>query len=356
MLGIDPRAARYTWTAALVLLLLAVVYLLRTTLFVFIVALLFAYLLAPLVDIIDRLLPTSRTRTPALAIAYVIFIALLFVAITQIGSRIVEQASSFSKSLPALLAKWQQPVPEAPESVNSFKAEVIQKVQETLTKSSGDIIAALPRAGAKILSVASDLVHVVIVPILAFFFLKDGRTIRQHILEMVEDKPWRNALDDLLADANLLLARYMRAIMLLSLATFTSFSVFFTILGIPYSFLLAALAGVFEFIPMIGPLTAGVLILIVTGVSGGPVVSALVFLLLYRLFQDYVLSPFLMRAGMELHPLVVLFGVFAGAELAGVPGAFLSVPVLALIRVFYSRVRKARLASHLSSVDTVRTL
>ena len=79
MLGIDTRAARYTWTAALVLLFLCLVYLMRTTLFVFIVALLFGYLLSPLVNVIDRLLPGKRTRTPALAIAYLIFLAVLFV-------------------------------------------------------------------------------------------------------------------------------------------------------------------------------------------------------------------------------------------------------------------------------------
>jgi len=54
-----------------------------------------------------------------------------------------------------------------------------------------------------------------------------------------------------------------------------------------------------------------------------------------------------MRAGTEVHPLLVLFGVFAGSELAGVPGAFLSVPVLALIRIVYKRIRQQRLASGL---------
>jgi predicted PurR-regulated permease PerM len=161
--------------------------------------------------------------------------------------------------------------------------------------------------------------------------------------------------NDLLADVNLLLAHYMRAILLLSLATFTSYSIFFTILGVPYSFLLAALAGTLEFIPMIGPFTAGVVILIVTAVSGGPVLSALIFLLVYRVFQDYVLSPQLMGAGVELHPLFVLFGVFAGAEIAGIPGAFLSVPVLALMRIFYRRIRKAHITTQLAEVEPVRT-
>jgi predicted PurR-regulated permease PerM len=355
MLGIDKRAAQYTWTAALVLLLLWLVYQARTTLFVFIVALLFAYLLAPLVNVIDRLLPASRTRTPALAVAYLIFIGALYVAVTQIGARIFEQANSFGKSVPALLAKWQQPSTTASPEVNSFKAHIIQRVQEQVSKSSGDIIAEIPRAGVKILSVASNLIFVVIVPILGFFFLKDGRDISKQFVEMVEDGSRRALLDDLLADTSLLLAHYMRAILLLSLAAFTAYSIFFTILGIPYSFLLAALAGTLEFIPMIGPLTAGTVILIVTGVSGGPLLSALLFLIVYRLIQDYVLSPQLMGAGVELHPLFVLFGVFAGAEIAGIPGAFLSVPVLAIVRIVYRRIRQVRVLARPPAVKPVPT-
>jgi predicted PurR-regulated permease PerM len=103
-----------------------------------------------------------------------------------------------------------------------------------------------------------------------------------------------------------------------------------------------------EFIPMIGPLTASVLILLVVGVAGSHVLTVLIFLPIYRIFQDSVLSPHLMEKGVELHPLLVLFGVFAGAEIAGVPGTFLSVPVLALLRILYLRIRKARLSTQLA--------
>jgi predicted PurR-regulated permease PerM len=345
MLGIDARAARYTWTAAFVLLLLWLVYMMRTTLFVFIVALLFGYLLAPLVDVIDRFLPGKRTRTPALAIAYVIFVAVLFGGITQIGSRAVEEATSLAKSMPDKLARFEQPNDSLPASVNAFKAQIVQRVEDQLSKSSGDIISSLPRAGAKLLSVAGNLVYLVLVPILGFFFLKDGREMRQRFLEMIDDDRRRAMMDDLLVDVDLLLAHYMRALLILSLATFTSYSIFFSILHVPYSILLAALAGMLEFIPTIGTFSACAIIVIVTAVSGGPVVGAIIFLILYRVFQDYVLSPLLMRAGVQLPPLLVLFGIFAGAELAGVPGAFLSVPVLALVRVIYQRIRQQRLAA-----------
>ncbi len=61
----------------------------------------------------------------------------------------------------------------------------------------------------------------------------------------------------------------------------------------------------------------------------------IVYLGIYRMFQDYVLSPHLMSQGVELHPLLIIFGVFAGGEIGGIAGVFLSVPVLALIRLLY---------------------
>jgi predicted PurR-regulated permease PerM len=60
----------------------------------------------------------------------------------------------------------------------------------------------------------------------------------------------------------------------------------------------------------------------------------------YRIFQDYVLNPYLMSAGVEIHPLLVLFGVLAGEEIAGVPGMFFSVPLIAALRVILVRLSK----------------
>jgi predicted PurR-regulated permease PerM len=89
MLGIDSRAARSTWTAALVVLALWLVYLVRSTLYIFILAVLFAYLLAPLVNLLDRLLPTRATRTLALALAYVLLVGLVAVGAIVVGTKVV---------------------------------------------------------------------------------------------------------------------------------------------------------------------------------------------------------------------------------------------------------------------------
>ena len=70
----------------------------------------------------------------------------------------------------------------------------------------------------------------------------------------------------------------------------------------------------------------------------------MIFLAVYRVFQDYVLSPYLMSSGVEIHPLLVLFGVLAGEQIGGVPGMFFSVPIMAALRVIFVRLRRQRRA------------
>ena len=334
MLGIDSRAARSTWTAALVVLALWLVYLVRSTLLIFILAVLFAYLLAPLVNLLDRLLPTSPTRTPALLLAYVLLVGLVAVGAIVLGTKVVEQATQLASVFPQ---KFQG-------LVDSFQANVPDSLKTEVAARSNDLFAALPQFGLKFLTLASNLIYVVIIPVLAFFFLKDGAVIRDHVLALVEPGPRHKLLDEVLADIHLLLAHYMRALVLVSAATFTVYSIFFSVLGMPFAILLGALGAVLEFIPTLGPVAAVAIILLVAAVTGGHLLAILIFVVAFRMLQDYIVSPHLMGQGVELHPLLVLFGVFAGAEVAGIPGAFLSVPVLALARVMYLRVRRARIS------------
>jgi predicted PurR-regulated permease PerM len=350
MLGLDRRAARYTWTAALILILLLTVYLIRSTLFVFIVALLFAYLLSPLVDFLDRVLPASRTRTPALVVAYLILVGLIVFGGFELGTRVVEQANALVKKLPDLLGKaiGAGPMPTGPRSLTE---SVLGNLQSQIRQHANDIVSYLPKAGMTALSIVGNMIFIIVVPILSFFFLKDGRMMRQQVLDLFEDGPRRDLLEDVARDVNILLIQYMRALLILSLATFTAFSFFFSFTGVPYPLLLAGFAALLEFIPVVGPLAAAVTILLVAGVSGyGHILWILVFLGLYRIFQDYILSPRLLSAGVELHPLLVIFGVFAGGEIGGVPGTFLSVPTLALARVLYRRLEKARHTTEVSEL------
>ena len=185
MLGIDSRAARYTWTAALVLLLFGVVYLMRDTIFVFLIALLLAYLLYPLMDFIDRFLP-SRRRTEALAITYLLMIGILVTFGVFVGSAVAEQATNLAKQTPAFLHRIEQAPTPGPGAVRSLKDQFIGGVQGQITQHYNEIASLVPKWTLRVLAASGNLLYVVVVPILSFFILRDGRTIRDNFLEMFD--------------------------------------------------------------------------------------------------------------------------------------------------------------------------
>ena len=341
MLGLDRRAARYTWTVVFVFLLLGLVYLIRETLFIFAVALLFAYLLWPLVNYLDERLP-GRSRVSALAIVYCSLVGLLIVVGIEIGSRVVLEANTLAARVPELLVNLEQSVePLVLPAVQTVKETLFSTLRKQLVAHSRELLSLLPNAALNVLSHAGSLVVIILVPILSFFILKDGRAIRRSMLGILTDGSRRDMIQDIAADVHLLLAQYMRALVLLAAAAFVAYGAFFSLIGVPYGILLAAIAFPLEFIPMLGPLAAAVIILMVAGLSGfHHLLWILVFLAVFRVFQDYVLSPHLLSAGTELHPLVVIFGVLAGGQIAGIMGSFLSVPVLATLRIVYRQLQK----------------
>jgi predicted PurR-regulated permease PerM len=251
---------------------------------------------------------------------------------TDKNSGVVQQANDLARTFPNTIKNWE----------TAFQNQVPDSLKTELTTRVNSIIGSLPGYGLQFLSLLGNLIYVVIIPILAFLCLKDGALVKEHIVSFVEPGPQQTLLNHILADMDLVLAHYMRALVLLSASTFTCYSLFLTIVGVPYGILLGVMAALLEFIPVVGPLAAGIVVFGVGGISSGHALAVLIFLVIFRLFQDYVVSPHLMGQGVELHPLLVLFGVFAGAELAGVAGTFLSVPVLALVRVLYRRMYQAR--------------
>jgi predicted PurR-regulated permease PerM len=343
MLGFDARAARITWSVFLVGLLLVVVYYIRSVLLVFVLAILLAYLLSPVVKLVDRFIPYPRSRIYALALVYVLLVAILIGGGILVGSQVAQEASNLASGFPKLVEglkqKLDDPMPAWSEPV---RHSILAQLNERGRSLSADVLPVLQEIGAQAVSLLRGaVVALVLIPVLSFLFLKDGRQLREQVLALLGVR--RPLWEDVAADLHTLLGQFMRAVVILSLVTLVVYSVFFVIIGLPYPVLLASVAALLEFVPVVGPVTAAVIIVLAAAFSGGGhMVAVLVFLVAARMFQDYFVSPHLMSSRVKLHPLLVIFGALAGGALAGIPGMFLSVPVLATLRVVYVRVRKAR--------------
>jgi predicted PurR-regulated permease PerM len=341
MFGIDERVARYTWTIIAMLMVLAILDKIYDTVFAFIVAVLFAYLLSPIVEYLNRRLP-GRSRVPALAIVYVVLVGLVIWGLFEVVTRALAEASVLAAKLPGLLSKFEQSRGLRAGSA-SLRSAILAELSKQLAEHSNALASIAPKAALKAVSLARDLAFLILVPILSFFFLKDGAEMRDFILNMAPEGARRRQLEEIGTDLHVLLVQYMRALIILAGIAFGAFASFFSLIKVPYAILLAAIEFPLEIIPVVGPFIGFVMVTLVAIFSGyHHVWWVVIFMGVFRMVQDYGISPRLMSAEMELHPLVVIFGVLAGAQLAGVIGSFLSVPVLSGLRIVYFRLRRRR--------------
>ncbi|PYX10479.1 MAG: hypothetical protein DMG88_02580 [Acidobacteria bacterium] len=175
---------------------------------------------------------------------------------------------------------------------------------------------------------------------LAAFFLKDARSFSGVRLSFVNWRPQREFMEGVLGDLNQLLAHFIRAQLTLAALSMLVYTAFMASMRVPYALVLGTAGGIMEFIPVVGPLVAALLIIGVALLMSYPHwLVLLVFLGGWRMVQDYVISPRIMGRSMELHPLAAIFGVLAGGEIAGVLGIYLSIPVMASLRIVWRRWR-----------------
>ena len=344
MFGLNFNVARATWTVLFICGLVALVWLLRDVLFLLTVALFFSYMMAPVVGLVERRLPKSmeKARKLALLLVYVALLAIMVTGVSWVVGQALEQGLGLTKKIPELAKNQQEMLLRFPLPgwLEPARASLLEWAQHLLEGGFEQFLPFLKTISGQLLSGLGSVVPFLLVPVFAFFFLKDSHVISGAILGRFP-VVGRAFVATIFYDLHGLISRYIRSVVLLSLATFVSYELFFFTTGVPYSILLSTMAAVLEFVPVVGPLSAGITAVLVAGLSGYEHVGWLfAFLVIYRLFLDYVLQPWLMSEGIELHPLLVLVGILAGEQLAGIAGMFLSIPTVAALRIVYLRLEE----------------
>lgn len=344
MLALDPRAARITWTVFVAAGILGLIYLLRGLLLLLAFSLFFAYLIFPLVRLCERWVPLVHGRTRAIALVYLLLLLGLGAAGASIGPRLTRELAGLADQLPEMSQQIESgEIVTRLLGARGWEGDRTRELGRFVQAHAGEIIGYAQRAAAAFLRWASGAWVVVLVPIFAFFILKDVERFTAGVGTLIKGQAERRLWADIAADINALLGEYVRALIFLSLITFVVWSLLFFAAGVPYALVLAAIGGGLEFIPVIGPLAGGVIVVGVALFSGYPHPWLLIgFVLLWRLVQDYASSPLVMGRGIELHPALVIFGVIAGGEIGGPAGMFLSIPAIAGLRVVWRRLRAFR--------------
>ena len=338
MLLTDSRTARALVTVLLFALVLGFLYVARATLIAFLFAIFFAYLMSPLVNRLEGVL---RGRVRAIAVIYSLLIVLVVLFFVVVGPKVTREGAKLGQSLPALLTQLSSgQIAQQLGSEHGWNTKTTELAQSFLVSHSDEITQLAQRVGLRVADVAKQAWLFFVVPLLSIFFLKDGRNFSDFLLSAIQSRPQREFLENVLNDLNQMLAHFIRAQLTLAALTLLMYSAVLGILRVPYALVLGTMGGVLEFVPVVGPLAAALVIMgVALLMSYKHWLILVIFLGLWRLLQDYVSSPRIMGESMELHPLAAIFGVMAGGEVAGILGVYLSIPVMAGLRIVFRRWR-----------------
>jgi predicted PurR-regulated permease PerM len=335
MAFLDRRTVSVLCTILSFAVVLSLLWLARLPVIAFIFALFFAQLLEPVVARLESRLGFRRGR--AVAITYLaIVLALVIFAIT-VGPIIWQQGQKLAETLPGLLENvrsgniaWQV----GQQQGWSYQTEM--RIQRWLVLHQEDIARYAKDVTLRLEQLGSNLLWVLLVPVMAVFFLKDRPQLRASLLEYTGASQNRVFLESVLDDLDTMLAQYVRAQLLLAFFGFVAYFIFLLVARFPYAPAVAAIGGVLEFIPFIGPLLTLAILMSIAVLTGYPHwLLILAFWVIWRGVQDYINTPRVMGEGLDLHPLLTIFAILVGGEIGGVLGLYLSIPAVATARILW---------------------
>jgi predicted PurR-regulated permease PerM len=334
----DGRAGRVLLTTFFFILLIGLLWYARETITLFLFAILFAYFLAPAVSRLER---PMRGRSWAIVMVYAIWIGALVIVGFIAGPKIGNEGKELVTSLPSLLNRIASgQLIRAFGAAHHIRPAVINQVQSYMMAHRSEILGYGQALAGKLAAPATHIWWLVLIPILSVFFLKQGETIVLATIALGRSTRERGLIRSLLADMHIMLGSYILAQIILALLTLTAYTLYLSLSGAPFAFILGPIGGALEFIPVVGPAIGAVTIFLIALLSGYPhMVWLFLFLGTWRVIQDYVNAPRIMGRRVEINPLLQIFAVLVGGEVGGVVGALVAVPVVATLRILAQHIR-----------------
>ncbi len=300
---------------------------------------LFSILLLPVAAFFENKLRLPRSA--ASMIAVVLLITLIGVLIYVIGSQIAD-----------LLKEWPQFQAQIKSSLWEFRGWVQDNFHITRGKqlrvaneATSKVLAPDTAAvGATVLSVSAILLFLVFTFIYTFFFLL-YRTLIMKFLESVFLKENKATVYEIMEEVQYMIRKYITGLLIEMGIVAIGVSTAFTCMGVRYAILLGLLTGVLNIIPYVGIFTALVLSAIVTlGTSpdSTQAIWVIATLVATHLIDSNVLLPLVVGSKVRINALITVLGVFAGEMIWGIPGMFLSIPCIAVLKIIFDRVESLK--------------
>lgn len=326
----------------------AILYAMSSFLFPILLAIGLAFALYPLSRAFVRLqlgktgMHPSRVAAIVLAfIASAIFMGIVisFVVLPLFGqiNELIVKLPEYSEQMQgeSLLRILKDPsagVPMLPSNLEGLLNDAINSIMGFLT----NVVRNLLNSTVQLVA---NLVGLIVVPFLAFYFLKDWKVLCNMITDLFTPGA-RPKASRVLANIGIAISSYVEGLWKLSLLSALSVTIVLLILGVPYPLVFGLIALLAETIPVIGPIISAIPAIFVayTSTTAHTAFVLAIFYIVYYTVDSQVLQPVIMGKKIKLHPVVILLALMIGGKLFGILGMLFAMPVAAVYRVLYDEL------------------
>ncbi len=296
----------------------------------FILAAIFAYIINPLVSFLSE--KTRLPRTISIIAIFLFIIGFLLFGSIILSKRVLEESFQLQRFAHNLIKTANSQVGILPDWTRPALEDALHSLNES--KFLALSLSIVPRA-------FSGVISFVIFIFAGFFFLKEGRSFVDKILNFIPND-YKIEVEILIRKLNSVFGSYLRGQLFLVFFVSSVLFIALSILGVKFALVLAIFSGFAEIIPLVGPIVAATVAAFTAFITQSSnfyftpthlvfIVIAIYFVL--RQFEDYFVAPYIMGKITNLHPLVILFAVLAGGHIAGILGLILAVPVAGMVRI-----------------------
>ena len=300
---------------------------------------LFSILLLPLAGFMERRLRFKR------GLASILSVLMLLGTVSLIVYVIAVQLSSLSDDWPQFKMQLNSSFTNLQHWVSdTFHIKVSKQLAYANTAMGKLLDSGTTVLGGTILSLSSFLLFLVFTFIYTFFFLNYRRLIRTFLVHVFLEE---NALvvNDIIEKVQQILRKYIIGLFFEMCIVAAVVCIAFWMLGIKYAMLLGLITGLFNIIPYIGIFTAmllSVLITFATGAAAGKLLLVITSILITHLVDSNILLPVIVGSKVKINPLITVLGVVLGEMIWGISGMFLSIPVIAVLKIIFDRVESLK--------------
>lgn len=301
-----------------------------------ILGIIFAYVLAPVCDMLERKMP----RIIAILVVFLgmlSFLSLFFIFfIPNFIDEVIVMAERFPilmESVKSILGKTQISMEELgiPDGIRD---SIIDYADAFQGKATSLVTTMLDR-------VVSSLAHIpslLIVPVLSFYFLKDREYFSQILKNIIPLNSRRHILQ-VAFEVNHILHQFIRGELFIAAVVSSMATIGYLLIGLPYALVLGVIAGIFEFIPYFGPWLGAIPAVVIAYISGpGKLLWTIIIIVLIQQLESAIITPRILGGVVELHPVFIVLSLWAGGLFFGVIGMFFAVPVVLILRVIFKHI------------------